>query len=309
MTPGERADGPGLIVLLSGPNLNLLGEREPAVYGTATLGDHVAAATAAARELGYGLEHHQSNHEGDLVELVHGARGRAAAIIVNAGALTHTSWSLHDTLAAFDGVVVELHLSNPGGPGALPARLGGGPGGRRLHRRVRWARLPPGHRGRAPRPDRPGGDVVTPVRARDDGRRPGAARLLGSAGSPADRFPDAGVDALLVTTPPNVRWLTGFTGSAGLLLVTPDRAVLTTDGRYRTQSAEQTAAAGVGDVVEVVVGGVQDQRGAVVAAAGGRSTVGLEADHVSWSASRRGPDCSVTPGWPRPGTWSRSSAR
>ena len=106
------SDG-GLVLLLSGPNLNLLGEREPEVYGTATLADHVAAATTAATALGLTLEHLQSNHEGDLVEAIHGARGRAVAIIVNAGALSHTSWSLHDALAAFDGVVVELHLSNP----------------------------------------------------------------------------------------------------------------------------------------------------------------------------------------------------
>jgi 3-dehydroquinate dehydratase II len=105
--------GDGLVLLLSGPNLNLLGEREPDVYGTATLEDHVAAAAAAAEEHGLRLEHLQSNHEGDLVEAVQGARGRAVAVIVNAGALTHTSWSLHDALAAFDGVVVELHLSNP----------------------------------------------------------------------------------------------------------------------------------------------------------------------------------------------------
>ncbi len=96
-----------------GPNLNLLGEREPEIYGTATLEDHVAAARAAAEGHGLTLEHVQSNHEGDLVEAIHGARGRAVAIIVNAGALSHTSWSLHDALAAFDGVVVELHLSNP----------------------------------------------------------------------------------------------------------------------------------------------------------------------------------------------------
>jgi len=102
-----------LIVLLSGPNLDLLGEREPAIYGTATLDDHVATATAVADGLGYRVEHLQTNHEGGLVEAVHAARGRAEAIIVNAGALSHTSWSLHDALAAFDGVVVELHLSNP----------------------------------------------------------------------------------------------------------------------------------------------------------------------------------------------------
>jgi 3-dehydroquinate dehydratase II len=105
--------GAPLIVLLSGPNLDLLGDREPSIYGTATLDDHLATATAVATGLGYGLEHHQTNHEGGLIEAVHAARGRAVAVIVNAGALSHTSWSLHDALAAFEGVVVELHLSNP----------------------------------------------------------------------------------------------------------------------------------------------------------------------------------------------------
>ncbi len=105
--------GARTIVLLSGPNLDLLGEREPEIYGSQTLKDHVAAATAAAADHGYAVEHVQSNHEGDLIEAVHAARGSADAIIVNAGALSHTSWSLHDALAAFDGVVVELHLSNP----------------------------------------------------------------------------------------------------------------------------------------------------------------------------------------------------
>jgi 3-dehydroquinate dehydratase-2 len=112
MSDASGADR-GTILLLSGPNLDLLGEREPAVYGTATLADHVAAATAAAARRGFALEHRQATHEGDVLEAVHGARGRAVAIIVNAGALTHTSWSLHDALAAFDGVIVELHLSNP----------------------------------------------------------------------------------------------------------------------------------------------------------------------------------------------------
>ncbi len=101
------------VLLLHGPNLNLLGEREPEVYGTATLADHVAAARQAADAAGLAFEDLQANHEGDLVDAVHGARGRCAAIIVNPGALTHYGWSLHDALAAFDGVVVELHLSNP----------------------------------------------------------------------------------------------------------------------------------------------------------------------------------------------------
>ena len=104
---------PKTVLLLSGPNLNLLGEREPAIYGTATLADHVATAEKAASGHGLQLEHLQSNAESDLVDAVHAARGRCAAIIVNAGALTHYAWSLHDALAAFVGPVVELHLSNP----------------------------------------------------------------------------------------------------------------------------------------------------------------------------------------------------
>ncbi|MHB1931170.1 MAG: type II 3-dehydroquinate dehydratase, partial [Acidimicrobiales bacterium] len=109
----------GTILLLSGPNLDLLGERAPEVYGTATLEDHRRASEEAASRHGYRLEHRQSNHEGDLVDAVHAARGQAAGIVINPGALTHYAWSLHDALAAFDGPVVELHLSNP-------------------HRRERW---------------------------------------------------------------------------------------------------------------------------------------------------------------------------
>jgi 3-dehydroquinate dehydratase-2 len=101
------------VLLLSGPNLNLLGEREPAVYGTATLDDHVKRAEAAAAGHGLELRHVQSNHEGELIDAVHAARGSTDALIINAGALSHTSWSLHDAVAAFDGPVVELHLSNP----------------------------------------------------------------------------------------------------------------------------------------------------------------------------------------------------
>lgn len=104
-----------VVLLLSGPNLDLLGERQPEVYGTATLEGHVATATTEAARHGLTVEHLQSNHEGDLVEAVHAARGRCAAIVVNAGALTHYGWSLHDALATFEGPVVELHLSNPGG--------------------------------------------------------------------------------------------------------------------------------------------------------------------------------------------------
>jgi 3-dehydroquinate dehydratase-2 len=102
-----------LVLLLAGPNHNLLGEREPEVYGSATLDDHVATARGAGGRFGIAVEELQSNHEADLVEAVHAARGRCAAIIVNPGAFTHYSWALHDALASFDGPVVELHLSNP----------------------------------------------------------------------------------------------------------------------------------------------------------------------------------------------------
>ena len=101
------------VLLLSGPNLNLLGEREPAIYGTATLDDHVKRAEVVAAAADLELRHVQSNHEGELIDAVHAARGNTDALIINAGALSHTSWSLHDAVAAFDGPVVELHISNP----------------------------------------------------------------------------------------------------------------------------------------------------------------------------------------------------
>ena len=101
------------ILLLSGPNLNMLGTRQPEIYGTDTLDTHVKSATEAGAEHGLEVVHQQSNHEGDLVEAIQGARGTHAAIIINAGAFTHYAWALHDALAAFDGPVVELHLSNP----------------------------------------------------------------------------------------------------------------------------------------------------------------------------------------------------
>jgi 3-dehydroquinate dehydratase-2 len=102
-----------IVLLLSGPNLNLLGSREPAVYGTATLADHVSVAVSAGAGYGLAVEHLQSNHEGDLVDAIHGARDRCAAIIINPGAFTHYAWAIHDALAAFEGPIVELHLSNP----------------------------------------------------------------------------------------------------------------------------------------------------------------------------------------------------
>jgi 3-dehydroquinate dehydratase II len=101
------------ILLLSGPNLNLLGEREPHFYGTTTLDELVSLARETAAKLGHELEHVQSNHEGALVDAIHAARGRCGAIVCNAGAFSHYAYALTDALAMFDGPKIEVHLSNP----------------------------------------------------------------------------------------------------------------------------------------------------------------------------------------------------
>jgi 3-dehydroquinate dehydratase-2 len=101
------------ILLLSGPNLNLLGEREPHFYGTTTLDELVALARETAAKLGHELEHVQSNHEGVLIDAIHNARGRCGAIVCNAGAYSHYAYGMTDALAMFDGAKIEVHLSNP----------------------------------------------------------------------------------------------------------------------------------------------------------------------------------------------------
>ena len=102
------------ILVVHGPNFNLLGTREPDVYGTATLADHVATVAAAAAPHGISVADVQSNSEGELVNAIHAAKGAHDAIIINAGAFTHYSWALHDALRSFPGNVIEVHLSNPG---------------------------------------------------------------------------------------------------------------------------------------------------------------------------------------------------
>ena len=101
------------VLLLNGPNLNLLGEREPEIYGTATLADHVSSATQAATELGLKVDSLQSNSSSELVNAIHSARTTHDAIVINPGAFTHYAWSIHDALAAFSGPVIEVHISNP----------------------------------------------------------------------------------------------------------------------------------------------------------------------------------------------------
>jgi 3-dehydroquinate dehydratase-2 len=102
-----------IVLLLSGPNLNLLGAREPLIYGDETLDDHVAAARSALEPHGFELEHLQSNHEGELIDAVHAARNRCAAIVINGAAFSHYAWGIHDALASFGGPIVEIHISNP----------------------------------------------------------------------------------------------------------------------------------------------------------------------------------------------------
>jgi 3-dehydroquinate dehydratase-2 len=100
------------VLVLHGPNLNMLGLREPEIYGRTTLADINAGLVALGRELGVAVETFQSNSEGELVTKIQEARGRCAALIINAGAYTHTSVALLDAILAVGFPVVEVHLSN-----------------------------------------------------------------------------------------------------------------------------------------------------------------------------------------------------
>lgn len=103
---------PKLVTLLNGPNLNLLGLRQPEIYGHETLDDVAMRAADLAETLGLDLRALQSNHEGQLVDWIHEARGASAGIIINPGAYSHTSIAILDALHAYDGPVVEVHISN-----------------------------------------------------------------------------------------------------------------------------------------------------------------------------------------------------
>jgi 3-dehydroquinate dehydratase-2 len=101
------------IYVLNGPNLNLLGTREPHIYGQVTLAEIEKACVERAAQLGRGIVFRQSNIEGELVNWLQEARDKAAAVVLNAGAYTHTSVALHDAIKAIGVPVIETHLSNP----------------------------------------------------------------------------------------------------------------------------------------------------------------------------------------------------
>lgn len=108
------ADAANLVMVLNGPNLNLLGTREPEIYGADTLDDIAGRLEDRAQELGLSIDCRQSNHEGHLIDWLHEANSRdVRAVILNPGGLTHTSVALHDAIKAIDVPVIELHLSNP----------------------------------------------------------------------------------------------------------------------------------------------------------------------------------------------------
>lgn len=103
-----------VIFILNGPNLNLLGTREPDIYGHDTLDDVAGLCEDHARALGYDIEFRQSNHEGHLIDWLHEAHADgAAAVLLNAGGLTHTSAAIHDAIKSITVPVIEVHLSNP----------------------------------------------------------------------------------------------------------------------------------------------------------------------------------------------------
>jgi 3-dehydroquinate dehydratase-2 len=111
-TGGAGAKGPIKLLVLHGPNLNVLGQREPGIYGTQTLADIDRLLNEKAAELDVELRIVQSNHEGVLIDEVQGAMGWASGIVINAGAYTHTSYALRDAIAAVGIPAVEVHISN-----------------------------------------------------------------------------------------------------------------------------------------------------------------------------------------------------
>lgn len=101
-----------LVYIINGPNLNLLGMRQPEIYGSVTLQEIEKTCGDIGDQLGFNTLFMQSNHEGEIIDLIHDARGKADGVIINPGAFSHTSVAILDALNAYDGIVVEVHISN-----------------------------------------------------------------------------------------------------------------------------------------------------------------------------------------------------
>ncbi len=232
------------ILLLSGPNLNLLGEREPRLrHDDARRAGRDRVARPRPKR-GHDVEHVQSNHEGALVDAIHGARGRCAAIVFNPARSRTTRTRSTDALAMFDGVEDRAAPLEPARARGVAPPLGDLAGRRRHHHRASGHGLPP--RGRRGAPTLLGGaqhDAIT--RTARPHRSPRSTSARGSAAC-RRASPTPQIDALLVTKLANVRYLTGFTGSAALLLVTPRRRACSSPTAATPSSAhEELDAAGV----------------------------------------------------------------
>ena len=224
-----------------------------------------------------------------------------AAIVVNAGALSHSSWALHDALAAFDGVVVELHLSNPDArepwrrrsvlaPVADGTVAGFGGLGYELAVEAA-ARLDRGARRRRPRTPSISAHVSVPRIVR---LSPAWTSPAGCRGSPGVS-PSSAATLCSSRSTTNIRYLTGFTGSAGCCWSSPTTLLLVTDGRYRDQAAEQVEAAGA--AVRIEIGRPADQLSRDQA--GWQKELrrlGLEAEDVTWGAQQRLARRLISPG-------------
>ena len=199
----------------------------------------------SAAKIGLQLEHFQSNHEGELIDAIHAARERCSGIIINPGAFTHYAWAIHDALATFEGPVIELHISNPAS--REPWR----------HTSV----VAPVSSGTVAGFGAQGYEIAINAMAGmvknekvdvDFDMQGRLSRLI-------EKFSSAGCESLLVTSLTNIYYLSGFTGSAGLLWVDSKKALLLVDGRYGEQAIEEVEKSGAQIEVEMV-GSKQSER-------------------------------------------------
>ena len=243
------------VAVLHGVNLGALDRRPAEIYGGLSFARLERRIEAYARELGLEVRLFQSDHEGEYVQELHKAGDYADGLLLNPGAWTHYSWAIRDALEVSGLPAVEVHLSDVEQPRGVPPRVGAR---RRLHR-----------------PRRRQGARGLPGRARPP---QGGLRRMSRADRVADRLAEKGVDLLLVTHGPNLRYLTGFTGSNGMAVVGRDVRRFVTDFRYVEQAALEVLdfdrEQGPQDFVTALETGWPE----------GELTLGFEDDHVSVKA-------------------------